>query len=135
MSQQMTLLDVMEPVQPLAPPPTPVEEQLAQRPAVTPDDVEAFVEFLRGRGWMYRRDIHRERPGNERALRQLAEESSGRVLGGQRGYRLTAEATQDEVDEVVGFLTAQADKMAARSDAIQNFRFRTVLWATNRSAP
>lgn len=81
---------------------------------VTQDDVENFVEHLAGKGWVFARELRAQLGLNDRHVRALAEGSKGRVLSGQQGYRLTAEATKDELERCINRQLAQASKTRAR---------------------
>ena len=87
-----------------------------KRPRVNPRDVQMFVSWLTGRGWTLARDMAL---WSERTARQLAQQSGGQVISGQQGYRLTAEATDEEIARACHFLESQAQLMLARARAIR----------------
>jgi hypothetical protein len=86
---------------------------------VTQADVENFVEHLAGKGWVLARKLRTDLGINDRHSRALAEASKGRVISGNRGYKLTAEATAEERNECLHRLRHQADRMQARSSIIE----------------
>jgi hypothetical protein len=64
-------------------------------------NVEWFVSFLEGRDWITAAEIlalaDREGTENEkRKLRALADASGGRIIGHQKGYKLTTTMTHEE---------------------------------------
>jgi hypothetical protein len=78
--------------------------------------VAALVEWLSGRGWVKARDIMAAFPSwNERAVREVASDSRGRILSGQQGYKLTLECTPEEVRHATAWLRSQANQMTQRS--------------------
>jgi hypothetical protein len=69
-------------------------------------NVEWFVSFLEGRDWITAAEIlgeaGREATETEkRKLRALADGSEGRVIGHQKGYKLTTMMTHEEYQSVV----------------------------------
>lgn len=87
--------------------------------AVTEEDVDDFLDHLAGRGWVKARKLKADLGINDRHARALAEASRGRVISGNRGYKLTAEATAEERNECLHRLRNQADRMQARSSIIE----------------
>ena len=86
----------------------------AQRaPKVRAIDIADFISALRGRGWMTAKALRAF--GSDRVLRAMAEHSEGRIISGQQGYRLLAEATIEEVQACIGALESQSRKMALRA--------------------
>lgn len=90
-------------------------------------DVEMLCETLEGQGWMLAREILLALRGlypgwHDRHLRELANASEGRIISGQRGYRLTREATDDECDHAESWLRHQARAMTERAVAIRRCR-------------
>lgn len=59
---------------------------------------------------------------NERVVRAVAEDSKGKILGGQKGYCLTKHASVAEVAHVEAFLLSQAAKMKHRAYEIRQAR-------------
>jgi hypothetical protein len=49
-----------------------------------------------------------------REIRDAAQQSSGAILAGNDGLKLTVEATQDEVDECCGRFSSQVSAMTKR---------------------
>lgn len=56
---------------------------------------------------------------DERTLRQIAADSDGFIISGQRGYKHISHATTDEIDHAANWLEAQAKKMATRAQSIR----------------
>ncbi len=69
--------------------------------------------------------------GAKRMIREAAELSEGRVISGQKGYKLTAHATAEEIDHFTRQLRSQAAKMTRRVIAAQNFFYRRPRVASN----
>jgi hypothetical protein len=70
---------------------------------VNRDSVEELCQLLRGRGWTAAREIMRLRPEwNERFIRLLVRGAERRIMSypGSPGYRLTAECTLEDIDEI-----------------------------------
>lgn len=93
---------------------------------VAPDDpnVEWLVDQLRGRDWLTAAELLKRVPtrattsskveDRKRWLRALAHASGGRVAGGQRGYKLVAEMTNEEYNHWRNWMKRQADEMTGR---------------------
>lgn len=62
------------------------------------EDVGALMEWLRGRGWVKAKQIEQVfTTWSERHIRAIASDSQGRILSSTHGYKLTIEATADEL--------------------------------------
>lgn len=73
--------------------------------------------------WHLRRALCERIPGlNERAIRLIASESRGQIVGSDRGYRLTRFASVEEIDHAERQLISQAEKMRARAIQIRKCR-------------
>ena len=89
-------------------------------PDVTPEEIESLCTHLRGRGWLLSRILMDELHLDDRKLRIIAEYSDGRILSGQKGYRLFDGSTPlDEADRAAAWLESQARKMLLRGAAIR----------------
>jgi hypothetical protein len=83
-----------------------LELPLFSKPAgETPRNVEWFIGLLRGRDWILARELLVEAgqpvtDGNKRFLRDLANQSGGRIGSGQKGYKLVEEMTAEEFAHV-----------------------------------
>ncbi len=95
-----------------------------KKPVVDEAEVDRLIMWLSGRGWVTRRAIERSTDWDDRQVRALAEASGGHILGSQRGYRLTCQATPAERDECIGRLRGQRDKMWRRITQISNVHRR-----------
>jgi hypothetical protein len=82
-------------------------------------DVVELYAALRGRGWLTAGAVKCVTGWSDRKVRQVAQDSRGTVLGGQLGYRMTEEATAEEVAHVVRWLRSQALKMLDRARDIE----------------
>ena len=91
-------------------------------PTVAVDDVRLLLGVLRGAGWVNAKLLARLTGYDDRKLRAVANASDGRVISGNAGYKLTKEATNEEINECVGRLKAQADKMVMRIVSIERAR-------------
>lgn len=90
-------------------------------PKIDPQDrnVALLVRLLDGRDWILAKQILEEmgKPvdeGNKRWLRALAKASTGRVAGGQNGYRLVTSMTHEEYNHWRNWMTHQAEEMKQR---------------------
>ena len=77
--------------------------------------IDEFLKFLRGWDWITARQVKQVFAWDERTCRKLAELSQGEILSGQKGYKLTREATADERDHAVNWLRSQGNKMIGRA--------------------
>jgi hypothetical protein len=94
-------------------------ERLAGKgPEVEKFQVDEMIAALRGREWRTAKDLGAHRESDKRLLRAIAESSEGQIISGQRGYRLTLEATVSEIAETA-WLKSQGKKMIQRWLAIQ----------------
>ena len=80
------------------------------------DELRALLEE---RGWLTASQISAATGWNDRVIRQLAEASRGEIMSGQKGYRLTREASADERDHSAAWLESQARKMLVRAHRIR----------------
>lgn len=104
-------------------------------PEVAPEEVEKLVEFLRGRGWLRAAEIEAALGTNDRKLRAIAEHSEGRILSGQRGYRLFDRTTPlAEADLAAAWLESQGRKMLLRGAAIRRVYHRYAREQTGASS-
>ncbi len=78
-------------------------------------DVEKLIARLRGRSWITARTIKGETGWDERTIRQIASESAGQIVSGQKGYKLTLECTPEEERHARQWLTSQARVMTQRA--------------------
>jgi hypothetical protein len=81
------------------------------------DENAAQIEsFLRYAGtWVSAAGITAQLGINDRAIRAAAAASDGRIISGQAGYKLTANATAAEIAAFTGPMRSQAAKMLARA--------------------
>jgi hypothetical protein len=99
-------------------------ELIARRaPKVSAKEVELLLNILRGQSWMTAMHITLESKyhigqqvrWSDRKIRAIANASEGQVISGQRGYRLTREATIEEVQHAAAWLRHQARAMRLRA--------------------
>lgn len=88
----------------------PVKEA-AQAPDVSPEQVEAFVQYLTGRDWTYRRQIEADTGWDERLVRALSRAARPRVVSypGSPGYKLWNRCTVEELDKCIRAYRAVRD--------------------------
>jgi hypothetical protein len=103
-------------------------------PKASARNVEWFVNLLRGRGWVLARDLLVEvgqpvTDGNKRFLRDLANQSEGKIGSGQKGYKLVEEMTAEEFAHAENWLASQEAEMKRRRIEMQ----RVFYAKTNRS--
>ena len=77
---------------------------------------------LKGRGWVSARVLARQLDTDDRSIREAAHKSGGRILGGQRGYCLTIQASLEDVHRVTRWLLSQAGQMRGRVAEIEKVR-------------
>jgi hypothetical protein len=85
----------------------------AEAPEVTPSEVAELIARLRGHGWQTARDLGANKESDKRRLRAIAEASEGQIISGQKGYKLTLEATPADI-ESFAWLRRQAKKNMGR---------------------
>jgi len=97
-------------------------------PEVSKFQVEEMIDALRGKDWQTARDLGARKESDKRVLRAIAEASEGQIISGQKGYKLTIEAT---VNEIAGtaWLKSQGKKMIRRWAAIQRIAHKLVAGA------
>ena len=83
-----------------------------------------MIDILSRSGWLSAKEICIRKgltpsEANRRIVRSFAEESEGKVISGQEGYKLTAEATAEEIHHAAAWLRAQATKMLSRASSIE----------------
>jgi hypothetical protein len=84
-----------------------------QGPIVPTGEVDKLIEKLAGRGWMTAEQLGATTESQKRSLRAVGEESEGQIISGQKGYKLTIEATEAELNEV-DWWRSQGKKMVRR---------------------
>ena len=127
------------PLLPSPPPPPPPYPPIPPEVLIpiTPEEVCIVTRFLTGRGWMTSRELAAaglaatlgltsERYLN-RKLRAITQYSEGAILSfqGSPGYRLTAEATEEEVDVAIATLRHAAGEMQKRAVEIERAYLRS----------
>lgn len=88
--------------------------------------VPRLLDALDGRGWVNARRLARELEVDDRALREAASQSRGRIIGGQSGYARTDQVSPRESGRVSAALRSQAKKMLRRSIDIDRVSHATV---------
>lgn len=87
----------------------------ARRPRVA-SLLPRMLGALDNRGWVSARRLSAELDDvDDRALREAASRSQGRILGGRLGYARTEQASIREVERVVNFLIGQSRRMKQRA--------------------
>ena len=81
-----------------------------------------LLDALDRRGWVSAKVLARELDTDDRSIREAAHHSGGRVLGGQRGYALTQQASLDDVQAVTRWLLSQSARMRGRVVEIERVR-------------
>ena len=84
--------------------------------------VPRMLSALDRRGWVGAAALVAELGVDRRSLREAAHRSAGRILGNQRGYILTTQATLEEVHKVTRRLLSQSNQMRDRVRQIERVR-------------
>lgn len=84
--------------------------------------VPRMITALDSRGWVSAARLEEELDADKRALREGANRSEGRILGYQRGYILTTQATLEDVHKVTRRLLSQSNQMRERVRQIERVR-------------
>jgi hypothetical protein len=87
-------------------------------PIVSEFQVDTMIAALRGKNWQTARALGARKENDRRILRAIAEASEGQIISGQKGYKLTVEATLGEIAGT-SWLKNQGKKMIQRWIAIQ----------------
>lgn len=98
------------------------EKRKAPKPDLTELHAGVLMMVLKGAGWVTAKRLMIKCDLTDRQLRAAANASDGQVISGQKGYRLTREATLEEIDHAAHWLSHQAQEMNRRSIAIQKVR-------------
>lgn len=77
---------------------------------------------LDGRGWVSARRLVVELDTDDRAIREAASNSGGRILGSRLGYCRTEQASLREVQRVTRWLLSQSGRMRSRVIEIERVR-------------
>ncbi len=90
-------------------------------PAVSDDDIARLCEWLAGKGWVRASEIVPNCIGlDDRMLRAIASASGGRILSGQKGYRIFDDTTPiGEAEHAADWIRSQARKMDKRASEIE----------------
>jgi hypothetical protein len=99
---------------------------VSRRPTCSAQLVPRFVGALRDRGWVAGARLAVELEADLRTLRDAAHHSDGLILGGNRGYFLTLQASIEDVVAVTNRLMSQSRHMRERAMEIERVRHRCV---------
>lgn len=76
--------------------------------------IAELMRHLDRRGWLTRRQIAQALEWDDRTIRSVVEASEGAILAGQRGYKLTRQATREEFDDSCRALRSQIEHNTIR---------------------
>lgn len=93
------------------------QTELFQKP--TPADLAKLESALTVGVWLSAKQLSQLTGLNDREIRHLAQNSDGRIITGNNGYKLIAHATVLEVNECTNRLRSQAKRMIGRVIQIQ----------------
>jgi len=85
------------------------------KPEVARSQCVKLWKLLQGRGFLMRRDL----PMNDRTIRAVVEAKPEHFLSCQKGYCLMKEAPTEDIEQSIGHLMSQADKMAAKANILK----------------
>lgn len=88
-------------------------------PDVSAYQLDLFIAALAGHRWRTAAHLSQTTGLSDRKLRALAEISDARIISGQRGYCLAAEATVDEIRHASDWMISQGKRMIRRGIAIK----------------
>lgn len=88
-------------------------------PSVTDQELDRFIAALGSRRWRTAADLTAATGFSDRKLRALAAASDDRIISGQRGYCLLAEATPAEITHAADWIISQGKKMIRRGIKIR----------------
>jgi hypothetical protein len=95
---------------------------VSKRPTGGAQLVPRFFAALRDRGWVSGAALASELDTDLRSLRDAAHQSRGGILGGQKGYCLTVQASLEDVTSVINRLYSQSREMRERAMEIERVR-------------
>ena len=84
--------------------------------------VPRMITALDRLGWVSAAVLEVELDTDKRALREAANRSDGRILGNQKGYCLTTQASLEDVHKVTRRLLSQSNQMRERVRQIERVR-------------
>jgi len=89
---------------------------------VTENQINNVIYFLEMTPrWVSASDLAYELGHNIRVIRFIANQSGGRIISGNYGYKATINASSDEIETCVNRLSHQAQEMFTRSIDILTF--------------
>lgn len=83
------------------------------------DLLPPLLAILDGRGWVRAKSLAQALHVDDRTIREAASQSEGRIISGQKGYCLTAQASVQDVQHAASWLRSQAEKMEFRAYQIE----------------
>ena len=90
--------------------------------SVTNTQIENVVYFLEMTPrWVSAIELAQEMGHNIRVIRFIANQSGGRIISGNLGYKTTVNASPEEIETCVNRLSHQAQEMFTRAIAILTF--------------
>lgn len=72
------------------------------------------------RNWIKYKEIRQMINISDRDVRYIAASSGGRIISGQKGYRLTQYATIDEITHAANWLKSAGMELLKRAEEIRN---------------
>jgi len=72
------------------------------------------------RNWIKYKEIRQVLNISDRDVRYIAASSGGRIISGQKGYRLTEYATIDEITHAANWLKSAGMELIKRAEEIRN---------------
>lgn len=85
------------------------------------EKITALMNVLHARrNWIKYKEIRQVLNISDRDVRYIAASSGGRIISGQKGYRLTQYATIDEITHAANWLKSAGMEMIKRAEEIRN---------------
>jgi hypothetical protein len=92
----------------------------SRKPKVSAEEVDALCAFLAGKGWVKAKEIEAQIEVDDRRMRVIAEVADGRIISGQKGYKLFDRSTPiGEADEAACRIEAMCKKGLLHAAAIR----------------
>jgi hypothetical protein len=100
-------------------------------PKASTAEVQELIRLLNDEGWRTAAEIQftAKLEGyhwSDRKIRAIANASEGQVISGQSGYKLTRQATIEEVQRASAWLRHQSDEMTSRALQIDRVYHREI---------
>ena len=92
-----------------------------KKPQLSNADVVRVQSALSNRDWTLAPDLSRITGHTPRELRQIAHLANGQIIGGQKGYKLTVRASDEEKSHALASLKSRVRELNKRIAALEQY--------------